>query len=57
MIKKIYKQPSLKVIELDGNAILAGSNEPSALNINEDVGEYGEDERPGVSRDIWGTQW
>lgn len=27
------------------------------FNINEDAGEYGEDERPGVSRDIWGKQW
>lgn len=25
--------------------------------LNEDAGEYGEDERPDVSRDIWGIQW
>lgn len=47
----------MKAIELESIDILAGSNEPQAFSLNEDVGEYGEDERPGVSHDIWGTQW
>ena len=38
-------------------SILAGSNEPQAFSLNEDVGEYGDNERPDVSHDIWGSQW
>lgn len=55
MIKKIYKQPSLKVIELDGNAILAGSNEPQTLSITDDYVD--EEPQGGVPSDIWGKQW
>lgn len=55
MNKKIYKQPSLKVIELDGNAILAGSNEPSAISITDDYVD--EEPQGGVPSDIWGKQW
>lgn len=57
MKKKIYSQPALRVKELECVEMLAGSNEPSALSLNEDTGEYGDDERPGVSSDIWGKQW
>lgn len=57
MKKKIYSQPALRVKELECVEMLAGSNEPSALNLNEDTGEYGDNERPGVSSDIWGKQW
>lgn len=56
MNKKEYKKPSLKVIEIDSNDIICTSG-PSTMSLNEDVGDYGEDERPDVSRDIWGTQW
>lgn len=55
MNKKIYKQPSAKVIRLENTDIICTS--PSTMSLNEDVGEYGENERPGVSRDIWGIQW
>lgn len=58
MNKKIYKQPSMKVKEIDRNHIICGSpGGPTPMSLNEDVGEYGEDERPTVSRDIWGSQW
>lgn len=57
MKKKIYSQPALRVKELECVEMLAGSNEPSALQLNEDTDEYGDDERPGVSSDIWGKQW
>ena len=57
MKKKIYSQPALRVKELECVEMLAGSNEPSALNLNEDTGEFGDNERSGVSSDIWGKQW
>ena len=57
MKKKIYSQPALRVKELECVEMLAGSNEPSALSLNGDTDEYGDDERPGVSSDIWGKQW
>lgn len=57
MNKKIYEQPSTEILELKITGIMAGSYEPSAFSINEDVGEYGDNEHPGVSRDIWGSQW
>lgn len=58
MKKKIYSQPALRVKELECVEMLAGSNEPSALQLNdEDTDEYGDNERPGVSSDIWGKQW
>lgn len=56
MNKKTYKQPSLKVVQLDNTYIICTSG-PSTMSLNEDVGDYGDDERPGVSRDIWGTPW
>ena len=36
MKKKIYNKPSVKVIELEGNNILAGSNDPQALGLNDE---------------------
>lgn len=57
MKKKIYSQPALRVKELECVEMLAGSNEPSALSLNGYTDEYGDDERPGVSSDIWGKQW
>lgn len=57
MKKKIYSQPALRVKELECVEMLAGSNEPSALSLNEYTDEYGDDERPDVSSDIWGKQW
>lgn len=56
MNKKAYIKPSLKVVQLDNTDIICTSG-PSTMSLNEDVGDYGEDERPDVSRDIWGTQW
>lgn len=55
MNKKEYKKPSMKVIQLLNTDIICGS--PTTMSLNEDVGDYGEDERLGVSRDIWGSQW
>lgn len=58
MNKKIYNQPSMKVIELEGNDILAGSNIPSAFNLNDDqVDNYDDHEHEVETRDVWGTQW
>lgn len=56
MNKKTYKKPTMKVIELEDNAILAGSNEPQTLNIyNEEVNDA---QRPStVSEKQWGTPW
>lgn len=57
MNKKTYKQPQLKVVQLDNSDIICASPDPRGLSINEDVGDYEEEERPDVSRDIWGNQW
>lgn len=40
MNKKIYNKPSVKVIELEGYNILAGSNDPQALDINDEEVDY-----------------
>lgn len=57
MNKKTYKQPSLKVIQLDSNDIICTSpGEPSRMRLlNEEVRE--EQKPESVSNDIWGTQW
>lgn len=55
MNKKIYETPSIKVINLENTDIICTS--PKGFSLNEDAGDYGEDERPGVSREIWGSQW
>ena len=54
MNKKIYNQPSMKVIELESNDILAGSDPTPKKIFDDPVEEYqGEGEAPSG----WGVQW
>lgn len=56
MNKKEYKQPSLKVIEIDSNDIICGSpGDPSPMSLYDDY--IDEEPQGGVSSDIWGKQW
>lgn len=57
MNKKEYKQPSMKVIEIDSNDIICGSpGDPSRMRLLDE--EVQDAQKPAsVSSDIWGTQW
>ena len=58
MNKKIYKQPSMKVIGLESSDMLAGSNKPSVFSLNEDaVDNYSDHEHEVDTHDVWGVQW
>lgn len=55
MAKKIYKQPSLKVIELDYADIIATSTGIQTFSlIDEDIDDS---QQNSISDDIWGKQW
>lgn len=56
MNKKIYMQPSMKVIELETTDIICTSGF-SARKFDEEVEDYDAADRGGVSRNKWGTQW
>lgn len=54
MIKKEYKQPSMKVVEIDSNDIICTST--STMSLYDD--EVDEEQKPDDYRSsIWGTQW
>lgn len=58
MNKKIYIQPSLKVIELEITDILTGSIPPRVFRImNDEVDEYEKHTHDVDTRDVWGKQW
>lgn len=56
MNKKIYKKPSVKVVELDNTAIICTSL--TGFNLNEaEVDNYDTHEHDVDTHDIWGSQW
>lgn len=57
MTKKIYNQPSAKVIELDSTDMIAASAPSEIKMTKEEAQNYDSENTPNVSSDIWGSQW
>lgn len=56
MNKKTYKQPSLKVVQLDNTDIICTSLTGFRINENE-VDFYDDHDHEIDTRDVWGSQW
>lgn len=48
--------PLTKAVLLDNTDIICMSG-VSTMSLNDDAGDYDEEQSPGVSRDVWGSQW
>lgn len=58
MNKKTYKQPSMKVVQLENTDLICMSpGAPSTFSIHEAIDNYDDHEHEIETSDIWGKQW